>query len=138
MNALGAVLAQPGAVALGWTLLHFIWQGALAACALAGANAFIPARNANARYVAACVTLALMLGLAAGTFTMYRTGHGDQIAAWTRTGTAPVVSTHAAPALPPAITPAPVADPDLPTLPKLQSDATTPDLEVPIGPLPTH
>jgi Zn-dependent protease with chaperone function len=82
MTALDAVLAQPGVQTLGWTLLHFIWQGALAACALAGVNAFIPRRSANARYVAACATLVLMLGVTVATFSAYRSGNGQTLAGW--------------------------------------------------------
>ena len=53
---------------LGWTLLHFVWQGTLAALALGGILSVLPRRWANPRYLLACVTLAAMalLPLATG------------------------------------------------------------------------
>jgi len=53
---------------LGWTLLHFVWQGALVALAHAGVNALLADADARARYLAACVALALMLVLPVATF----------------------------------------------------------------------
>src|ERR1041384_7119170 len=47
--------------AAGWTLLHFIWQGALLAAALKAALYAWRESSANARYLAACATLLLML-----------------------------------------------------------------------------
>jgi beta-lactamase regulating signal transducer with metallopeptidase domain len=48
------------------TLLHFVWQAALAALLLAGANRLL--RGAAARYAAACATLAAMLTVFAATY----------------------------------------------------------------------
>ena len=45
---------------LGWTLLHFVWQGTLAALALSAVLSLLPRRWAAVRYVLACVTLAVM------------------------------------------------------------------------------
>src|SRR5215207_5282818 len=47
----------------GWTLLHFVWQGTLAALALGFALALVPRRWARVRYVVACVALIGMLAL---------------------------------------------------------------------------
>src|SRR5262245_9087317 len=47
--------------ALGWALIHFIWQGTLAAILLAGVLQILRGRSANARYAAACAALLLML-----------------------------------------------------------------------------
>ncbi|MGH9839043.1 MAG: HEAT repeat domain-containing protein [Blastocatellia bacterium] len=55
---LETLLAEPLAAALAWALLHFIWQGTLAALLLAGLLRFL--RSANARYAAACAALLLM------------------------------------------------------------------------------
>ena len=47
----------------GWTLLHFVWQGTLAALALGFALALVPRRWARVRYVVACVALLGMVAL---------------------------------------------------------------------------
>ena len=54
--------------ALGWTLLHFVWQGALAALAYAALDASLPRLGPHVRYAAACACLAAMLALPGVTF----------------------------------------------------------------------
>jgi GWxTD domain-containing protein len=49
----------PGAAALGWTLVHSLWEGALVALALAGA--FCVLRSGRARYAASCLALLALL-----------------------------------------------------------------------------
>src|SRR2546427_550248 len=49
--------------ALGWALLHSLWQAALAAATLASLLAIVPARAARIRYGLAAVTLVAMLAL---------------------------------------------------------------------------
>ena len=49
----------PLAEAVGWTLLHSLWQGALIAAALGAA--LLVMRSPRARYAAACLALVLML-----------------------------------------------------------------------------
>ncbi len=66
MSTLEALLAHPAVQALGWSLIHFVWQGAAVAVLLAGANLLLRGRSANARYFAACAALAMMLMLMAG------------------------------------------------------------------------
>ena len=53
--------------ALGWTLLHFVWQGAALAALFAVANTFC--RQAKARYALAVITLVLMMVAPVVTFT---------------------------------------------------------------------
>src|SRR5438046_7859707 len=53
--------------ALGWALVHSLWQCALAAAALAALLAVLPARAARIRYALAAATLALTLALPMGT-----------------------------------------------------------------------
>jgi GWxTD domain-containing protein len=60
MNLLVHWVATPLAQALGWTLLHSLWEGALIALALAGVLA--ATRSARARYGAACLALGAMVG----------------------------------------------------------------------------
>jgi len=61
MTALGQVLTL--------ALLHFVWQGALAACALWIALLAMRKRSANTRYAVSCLALAAMI--LAPTLTVY-------------------------------------------------------------------
>ena len=56
------------AVALGWTLLHFCWQGTLVALLYAGIDKLMSSASVRARYVVAIVALALMPSLVIATF----------------------------------------------------------------------
>jgi beta-lactamase regulating signal transducer with metallopeptidase domain len=53
---------------LGFTLLHFLWQGALIALLLAALNVSLRNATARRRYAAACAALLLMLACAVFTF----------------------------------------------------------------------
>jgi beta-lactamase regulating signal transducer with metallopeptidase domain len=68
MNAFEPLLAGPLVPALGWTLLHFLWQGALVAALAAAARMVLREASASARYLAGCTALALLLLLPAATF----------------------------------------------------------------------
>ncbi|MDQ1256976.1 MAG: hypothetical protein QG656_1577, partial [Candidatus Hydrogenedentes bacterium] len=57
----------PVAHALGWSLIHFVWQGALVALGLVCMLALMRRRSANARYLASCAALLLMAALFVGT-----------------------------------------------------------------------
>src|SRR5437773_1547670 len=48
---------------LGWTLLHSLWQGTLAAVGLAALLTVVPARAARSRYALSVATLLVMLAL---------------------------------------------------------------------------
>jgi beta-lactamase regulating signal transducer with metallopeptidase domain len=61
MNAIRALLAEPILQALGWALVHFIWQGAVVAALYAMTNIFLRRCAASIRYVVACAALAVML-----------------------------------------------------------------------------
>jgi beta-lactamase regulating signal transducer with metallopeptidase domain len=83
MSAIESLLAKPMFQALGWTLLHFIWQGAAIAILYAAARFFLGKRAANARYFAACLALALMLAAPLVTlFVMSRASAGGQTEAF--------------------------------------------------------
>jgi TonB family protein len=69
MNPLPASAIALIAHALGWTLLHFLWQGALVALILACVLALLSGRSPQPRYVAACAALVLMAILPLVTFT---------------------------------------------------------------------
>ena len=54
---------------LGWTLLHFCWQGAVVAALLWSVLQLLGSRSAQSRYLAACCALGLMAALPLATFT---------------------------------------------------------------------
>ncbi|HYE89357.1 MAG TPA: M56 family metallopeptidase, partial [Vicinamibacterales bacterium] len=56
--------------ALAWTLLHFVWQGALLGCAAFFALRVVRPERSTTRYAIGVVTLALMLAATAVTFTV--------------------------------------------------------------------
>jgi hypothetical protein len=73
-----AIEAQSLLHALGWTLLHFCWQGALIAVLLWCVLALLSERTPQQRYIAACTALMLMAVLPLVTFTQLITAsHGD-------------------------------------------------------------
>lgn len=71
MNILSHWLGEPLLYALGWTLLHSLWQCAAAAIALAVALKFIRPQAANKRYVALLLALVVCLASSIVTFTYY-------------------------------------------------------------------
>jgi TonB family protein len=68
MNPLPSSTTALIAHAAGWTLLHFLWQGALVALILACVFALLSGRSAQPRYLAACAALVLMAILPLITF----------------------------------------------------------------------
>ena len=59
--------------ALGWTLLHSLWQGALVAAVLAGALLLLRRQRAEVRYAASASALGMVVALAGITFAVYFT-----------------------------------------------------------------
>jgi beta-lactamase regulating signal transducer with metallopeptidase domain len=74
MNGIGTLLGTPLAQAIGWALLHLLWQGLLVAAILAATLALLSKQSANARYLASCGALALLVVL--GAATAYRAYDG--------------------------------------------------------------
>lgn len=68
------LLAQPIFQALGWALLHFLWQGALVALLYASLRIILQRRAANVRYAVACGALILMLASPIMTVLIIRRG----------------------------------------------------------------
>ena len=61
MKSLQLLFAQPLAADLGWTLLHFVWEGALISALFAGVRRLgAGSTSVRARYALACLTLATM------------------------------------------------------------------------------
>ena len=67
MSAIVTLLSGPVAHAIGWALVHLLWQGVLVAAILAAALALMQRQSANARYLAACGALVLLLAFGAAT-----------------------------------------------------------------------
>ncbi|HVF50013.1 MAG TPA: M56 family metallopeptidase [Pyrinomonadaceae bacterium] len=68
MNSLEMLLSQAVFQAIGWALIHFIWQGALVASLLFVLNSLLLKRaNASARYLVSCAALLWMLALPVAT-----------------------------------------------------------------------
>src|SRR6476659_3513917 len=72
MNGLEMLLGKPIFQALGWTLIHFIWQGALIAIIYAVVSVLLRRFSANVRYTAACAAMLLMLIAPATTMVIVR------------------------------------------------------------------
>ena len=68
MNALMQWGGHPVVHRLGWTLLHFLWQGAVIAGLFAVAQTGLRRRSSNARYLTGCLALAVMLAAPVLTF----------------------------------------------------------------------
>src|SRR6185369_2302389 len=78
MNTIETMLDQPAVIALGWALIHFIWQGAFVALLLASVLRVFRGWSTNARYGAACVAMFLMMGAPAVTMALiYTSGNGE-------------------------------------------------------------
>ena len=61
MNTIRFLFAQPWVDRLGWTLLHFLWQGVLIAAVYAATRKWcVRTSSPNARYLLACAALAAM------------------------------------------------------------------------------
>ena len=71
MNALH-LLTGPLAQALGWALLHLLWQATLVAGILAAVLALMSRQTAGARYVVSCSALALVFAMFVATTTLRR------------------------------------------------------------------
>ena len=67
MTTLDDILSQPVVARLGWTLIHFVWQGLLIGLLVAGGLAVLRGRSANAKYLACCCGLLLMVAVPVAT-----------------------------------------------------------------------
>jgi beta-lactamase regulating signal transducer with metallopeptidase domain len=70
MNAMATLFGSPLAQAIGWALLHLLWQGVLVAAILAASLALMRRQTASARYLVSLGALIVLLAL--GTATAYR------------------------------------------------------------------
>jgi uncharacterized protein (TIGR03435 family) len=73
VNAIQLLSSQPWVERLGWTLVHFLWQGVLITALYAVARRWIAhSSRPNTRYVLACVTLAAMMAAPLVTWGLMR------------------------------------------------------------------
>ncbi len=72
MSAFGFSFDNAVVVALGWTLLHFLWQGALVAAVLAAIDALAARGRPQIRYLAACAAMLLLFAMPLATFVTTR------------------------------------------------------------------
>ena len=71
MNAIQFLSIQPWVERLGWTLVHFLWQGLLISALYAGIRKGLPrSSSASLRYILACAALAAMMAAPLATFTL--------------------------------------------------------------------
>jgi HEAT repeat protein/beta-lactamase regulating signal transducer with metallopeptidase domain len=112
MSYLNAWLSGIHAETLGWTLLHFIWQGTLVTALAAGLQRALAPRSAKLRYTVACGVLLLMLGLPALTVWWMSGGTTSEAARGTPMADAIYLApAHATPAVAPTAPPSPGPSP---------------------------
>src|ERR1035441_1321566 len=70
MNAILFLVCTPIAKALGWTLVHSLWQGALIAALVAAGFPLLRPASARARYALACAGMLSMLAAFAVTLAI--------------------------------------------------------------------
>lgn len=98
MNVFLRWLDQPLAIRAGWILLHSLWQGALIGGFFELARFGLRRRSANARYVAGCAGMVILLAapvvtcLCMGALGDHRIGIGAHTAGQPATTTSPVFS----------------------------------------------
>jgi uncharacterized protein (TIGR03435 family) len=108
MNAVQILSSQPWVERLGWTLVHFLWQGLSIAILYAAARQFVARTlSPHARYLLACAALAAMVGAPLVTWELMRPSDAGPNAAYrigssiprATTGIATAATTAALPAL---------------------------------------
>jgi beta-lactamase regulating signal transducer with metallopeptidase domain len=67
---MSTLFSGPLAQAIGWALVHLLWQGVLVAAILAAALALLQRQSSNARYLASCGALVILVTLSV--VTAYR------------------------------------------------------------------
>jgi len=80
MNFIETLLFHPVMQTLGWTLVHFIWQGLVIAILMAGLTSALNRRSANLRYIIACSAMLLMFVMPITTFMVLRASAGNTAA----------------------------------------------------------
>jgi beta-lactamase regulating signal transducer with metallopeptidase domain len=95
MSSVETILTDPIFQTLGWTLLHFIWQGSLVAALYALLAIWLRDSSSNLRYGAACLAMLLMLAFPIATgFVIDSSITRSQISENTATATTPNLESH--------------------------------------------
>ena len=81
MNAIQFLSSQPWVERLGWTLVHFLWQGAGISALYAIARRVTRSSSPNTRYILACVALAAMAAAPLVTWNLLRPSEPAPVAA---------------------------------------------------------
>ena len=94
MNAMQMLSSQPWVDRLGWTLVHFLWQGLSIAVLYAAARRGVARTSSpNARYLLACVALAAMMAAPLLTWGLMRPSDASPDAAYRIRSAPPAAST---------------------------------------------
>lgn len=94
MTGLEALIDQPMIQAVGWALLHFVWQGALVGALAAVALRLLRRSAADVRYVVAAVALSLMATLPLVTgVQVFRAARAEVVNATSPAAGTPLVTT---------------------------------------------
>src|SRR5579864_7582225 len=94
MNSLESLFRQPWTIALGWTLLHFLWQGTLIALLFACVNLSLRSAGARLRYSVACLAMLLMPAASIATFVWlnFHSATAPPLGTWQSILSAPLVA----------------------------------------------
>jgi uncharacterized protein (TIGR03435 family) len=83
MNAIQMLSSEAWVQRLGWTLIHFLWQGLSIALVYAAARSIMARRSSpNARYLLACGALAAMIAAPLATWRLMQQPEADPGAAY--------------------------------------------------------
>jgi uncharacterized protein (TIGR03435 family) len=90
VNAIQMLSSEPWVGRLGWTLIHFVWQGlAIAVLYEAARQAMGRASSPNARYLLACAALVAMMAVPLATWVLMQPSHAGGLEASNRMQSAP-------------------------------------------------
>ncbi|MFC2154937.1 M56 family metallopeptidase [Acidobacteriota bacterium] len=93
MNFISHIASQPLINAIGWTILHSIWQSAAVALGFAILMFFLRRYSSRTRYLIGVMALLLVLGISLTTFfNVYDPGTGTNSAITTANSTIPLLS----------------------------------------------
>src|SRR5579872_7058599 len=93
MNAMQVLSSQPWVERLGWTLVHFLWQGlSIAVLYTAALRGVLRRSSPNARYLLACVALAGMMAAPLVTWGLMRPSDASPDAAYRIRSSPPAAS----------------------------------------------
>src|SRR6266436_3424619 len=94
MNAMQILSSQPWVERLGWTLVHFLWQGLSIAVLYAAARRGVARTSSpHARYLLACAALVAMMAAPLVTWGLMRPSDANPPAAYRIRSTPPAAST---------------------------------------------